>query len=49
MPVFSMFWKSSVNILISVTVMRLVEFTTKTLKTICLLICLPVHYLLINK
>lgn len=45
MPIFSMFWKSSVNMLISVTGMRLVEFTTKTLKTICLLI----HYLLINK
>lgn len=48
MPIFSMFWKSSVNILISVTGMRLVEFTTKTLKTICLLICLLIHYLLIN-
>lgn len=49
MPVFSMFWKSSGNRLISVTGMRLAEFTTKTLKTIYLFVCLLIYHLFINK
>lgn len=46
---FIMFWKSSVNSLISLTGMRLAEFTIKTLKIIYLFVYLLFYFIFINK